>query len=269
MMRTNFNGDNAAAGIVACGEDCSWLQATDGAEVMLARSSKNRFLGEDSAAAARLNHNRCSEMRAVVPDCDAFISNNSPVLKQLEKTGAPQCGGNVHAKCEVPVRRKMFARWLRFNFVGGTGICVQFVFLSVLKSVLHLDYLAATALAVEAAVVHNFLWHERYTWVDRVQPSWRRSTPRPPGAEAQNLLGRLFAALKRCDIRRLRGSSCRRFLRFNLTTGAVSIVGNLALMRIMVGVGHRNYLVANGIAIVLCSLLNFLVSEEWVFKEDL
>jgi hypothetical protein len=26
-----------------------------------------------------------------------------------------------------------------------------------------------------------------------------------------------------------------------------------------------NYLAANGIAIVLCSLANFLVSDEWVF----
>jgi putative flippase GtrA len=105
-----------------------------------------------------------------------------------------------------------------------------------MKSVLHLDYLAATALSVEAAVVHNFLWHERYTWADRVQGSRRRSLAR--------------------------------LARFNLTTGGVSIVGNLALMRVIVGAGHMNYLVANGIAIVLCSLANFLVSERWVFAEE-
>jgi putative flippase GtrA len=54
-------------------------------------------------------------------------------------------------------------------------------------------------------------------------------------------------------------------LRFNLTTGAVSIGGNLALMMLLVGVGHMNYLVANGVAIAVCSLANFLVSNEWVF----
>ena len=124
-------------------------------------------------------------------------------------------------------------RWCKFNLVGGIGIGVQFVALFLLESVLHFDYLFATAIAVEAAVVHNFVWHEQFTWADRVQSSWRRSL--------------------------------RRLLRFNLTTGAVSIVGNLALMRVMVGEGHMNYLLANAIAVALCSIANFLVSENWVF----
>jgi putative flippase GtrA len=35
----------------------------------------------------------------------------------------------------------------------------------------------------------------------------------------------------------------------------------------MVGVGHMNYLAANAIAIAMCSLANFLVSDEWVFAD--
>jgi putative flippase GtrA len=132
-------------------------------------------------------------------------------------------------------RRGTVLRWLKFNAVGVLGIGVQVAVLLTLKSGFHLSYLPATALSVEAAVLHNFLWHERYTWSDRVQPSWRKSLPR--------------------------------LLRFNLTTGGVSIAGNLALMKLMVGLGHMNYLVANGIAIALCSLANFLVSEEWVFAK--
>jgi putative flippase GtrA len=56
-------------------------------------------------------------------------------------------------------------------------------------------------------------------------------------------------------------------VRFNLTIGAVSIVGNVVLMRVMMGSGHLNYLVANGIAIALCSVVNFLVSDGVVFQE--
>jgi putative flippase GtrA len=57
-------------------------------------------------------------------------------------------------------------------------------------------------------------------------------------------------------------------LRFNLTNGAVSILGNLALMKVMVGFGQMNYLLADAIAITLCSAANFLVSEEWVFAAE-
>jgi putative flippase GtrA len=128
-----------------------------------------------------------------------------------------------------------FVRWCKFNFVGGIGIGVQFTALFLLKSALHFNYLAATAIAVEAAVIHNFVWHEQFTWADRLQSSWRKSFVR--------------------------------LIRFNLTNGAVSIIGNLALMKVMVGHGHMNYLLANAIAIILCSFANFLVSETWVFKE--
>lgn len=120
-------------------------------------------------------------------------------------------------------------RWLKFNFVGGIGIGVQLVVLAVLKSGLHVDYLIATGLAVEAAIIHNFLWHERFTWVDRAGPSLVR------------------------------------FLRFSLTTGAFSILGNLVLMKLLVGLGNLNYLVANMITIAACSVVNFVVSDGFVF----
>jgi len=134
---------------------------------------------------------------------------------------------------------RMLMRWLKFNLVGGIGIGVQFAALFLLKSVLRFDYLFATSIAVEAAVVHNFVWHEQFTWSERLRPS---------------------------DSRRAWRASLLRFLRFNFTTGAVSIAGNLALMWVMVGQGHMNYLIANGIAIALCSVANFLVSDGWVFQ---
>jgi len=125
-------------------------------------------------------------------------------------------------------------RWLKFNFVGGIGIGVQFAALCLLMGGLHLHYLVATAAAVEAAIIHNFAWHERFTWRDRVRPSWRRSLPR--------------------------------LVRFNLATGTISLLGNLGLMKMLVGRGHMNYLLANAIAIAMCSLANFLVSDDWAFK---
>jgi putative flippase GtrA len=122
-------------------------------------------------------------------------------------------------------------RWLKFNTVGGIGIGVQLIVLAALKGGLHFDYLTATALAVEAAVIHNFVWHARFTWADRAA-------------------GKGFA----------------RFIRFNLTTGALSIAGNLALMKLFVDAAGLPYLVANGITIAACSIANFMVSDRFVFR---
>jgi len=123
-------------------------------------------------------------------------------------------------------------RWLKFNAVGAGGIVVQLGMLGVLKSGVGLDYLLATGLAVEAAVIHNYLWHERFTWADRSSTnSWMR------------------------------------FAKFNVTTGMFSILGNVILMRALVGGAHMNYWVANILTIALCSFVNFVVSDRFVFGE--
>jgi putative flippase GtrA len=124
-------------------------------------------------------------------------------------------------------------RWLKFNLVGAVGIGVQLAALWILSG-LGVGYMLATAVAVETAVLHNFIWHERFTWVDRAD-------------------GFLWDSL---------GRLCR----FNLTTGAVSIVGNLFLMRVLVGGIHLRPMLANLISIAACSLANFFVSDRWVFR---
>jgi putative flippase GtrA len=126
-----------------------------------------------------------------------------------------------------------FLRWMKFNAVGGIGIVVQLGALALFRSRLKLDYLVATGLAVEIAVIHNFLWHERFTWADR-----------PARRPVQSLV---------------------RLAKFNASNGAVSILGNLALMRLLVGELKVNYVAANLIAIVVCSLVNFLLGDRFVF----
>ncbi|MFZ3339320.1 MAG: GtrA family protein [Terriglobales bacterium] len=132
--------------------------------------------------------------------------------------------------------RQSLLRWLKFNFVGGVGIVVQLAALALFRSALHLNYLLATALAVETAVIHNFLWHERFTWKDR--PSAHRL------------------------------QSLARFAKFNATNGAVSIIGNLLIMRALVGQFNMNYMLANLVAITICSLANFLLSDWVVFERE-
>jgi putative flippase GtrA len=129
--------------------------------------------------------------------------------------------------------QQTFIRWMKFNGVGGIGIVVQLAALALLSSWLKLGYLLATGLAVEIAVIHNFVWHERFTWADR-----------PAGRPIQSLA---------------------RFVKFNASNGAVSLAGNLLLMRWLVGEFKLNYVASNLAAVVACSLVNFLLSDRFVF----
>ena len=124
----------------------------------------------------------------------------------------------------------IFHRWVKFSAVGAGGIFVQVVLLTLLLRVAGLHYLAATALAVEASVLHNFIWHRRWTWKDRPQ-------------------SRVTLML----------------LRFNLTSGAMSLAGNLILMFVLVSQARLNPFIANLITIAICSLINFTLSDRFVF----
>ena len=132
---------------------------------------------------------------------------------------------------------RVLRRWATFNLVGIMGVGVQIMTLVMLRGWFHMDYLLATALAVEAAILHNFVWHERWTWVDRTTSH---------------------------DSTRL-----ARLLRFNLTIGVLSIGENLLFMELLVGRLEVHYLVANLIAIASCSVLNFVASDRLVFREAL
>ncbi|MBN2431141.1 MAG: GtrA family protein [Acidobacteria bacterium] len=125
-------------------------------------------------------------------------------------------------------------RWGKFNVVGGAGVLVQLAVLYGLVGILGMHYLPATLLAVEAAILHNFCWHERWTWSDR--------TRHHPGA----VLHRLVA--------------------FNVTTGLTSLLGNLVFMFLLVDQMGLHYLMANLLAIAACSLFNFLVSDRFIFR---
>ncbi|MGA9643006.1 MAG: GtrA family protein, partial [Terriglobales bacterium] len=58
------------------------------------------------------------------------------------------------------------------------------------------------------------------------------------------------------------------FAKFNATNGAISILGNLLIMRALVGQFKMNYMIANLIAVTICSLINFLLSDWVVFEHS-
>ena len=124
-----------------------------------------------------------------------------------------------------------------FNAVGTMGVGVQLTVLVSLTEGLGLNYLVSTVLAVESAILHNFVWHERWTWRDRDQD-------REPG-----IRGRWM-----------------RLAWFNLVTGALSISSNVVLTGLYVSTLGIHYAIANLMAIATCSLLTFAASDRFVFR---
>lgn len=121
-------------------------------------------------------------------------------------------------------------RFLRFNLVGLVGIAVQLTTLAILNRTLPHHYLLTSTLAVELTLLHNFLWHLHYTWPE---------TPSPLTA----------------------------LLRFHLSNGLISLIGNFVLMRLFIHSLHMRILIANALAITCCGLANFLLAHFWAFAQ--
>jgi dolichol-phosphate mannosyltransferase len=124
----------------------------------------------------------------------------------------------------------LLRRFSRFGLVGAGGILVQLLALGTLLRCLDVHYLVATALAVEASVIFNFVWHQRWTWKDR-----------PSSNHAMT------------------------FVRFNLSNGAVSVFMNVLLMSVFVGFAGLRPLLANLLSIAVCAAVNFTLADRFVF----
>jgi putative flippase GtrA len=122
-------------------------------------------------------------------------------------------------------------RWGKFNLVGAIGMVIQLSLLALLNRWMGGHYLLASAAAIELTLLHNFVWHLHYTWRDRRETS----------------------------------SRVRQLVRFHLSNGLVSMLGNLALMRLLVYRAHLPILISDTLAILCCSVVNFCVGHTWSF----
>jgi dolichol-phosphate mannosyltransferase len=130
-------------------------------------------------------------------------------------------------------RRSRGRRLLKFSIVGAAGIAVQLATLAALTA-MAINYLLATVLAVEMAILHNFFWHRRFTWPDRLT--------------------------------RVEQGVTRSLIRFHLGNGLISAIGNLVMMRVLVGFFRLPVVAANISAITICWLANFFVCDYWIFS---
>ena len=115
-------------------------------------------------------------------------------------------------------------RCWKFNAVGWMGAGVQLAALA-LAIAAGMSTLPATALAVETALVHNYVWHTRWTWRGRESRFWR----------------------------------------FQISNGLISLLSNLLLTQTLAAWTGLPAIAANAVAIAATGLLNFWIGDRWVF----
>ncbi len=131
-----------------------------------------------------------------------------------------------HAAC-------LRSRAAKFMCVGMAGAAAQLFVFSILVERFHLQTMAGAALAVELAIVHNFAWHERFTWRNRrVSGAW---------------------------------PACLRLARFHAANGLISLAGNTILTYVFVQRCHFGPVLSAVASIAVCAPLNFLAAEWWVY----
>ena len=134
----------------------------------------------------------------------------------------------------MPVRPLHTARLLPFSVVAGLGFIVQLGAVTAL-TVCGWSEAVSMSVAVECAVLHNFAWHERWTWRDR----------------------------------RGAGSWIRRLVAFHAANGITSIAANVALVSLLARWTTLGLTVRTVIAVCLTGLLNYAAADRLVFAAPL
>ena len=124
-------------------------------------------------------------------------------------------------------------RVIAFVIVATLGFGVQAAAISVLTSTAEMPVAFATAIGVLLAVLHNFAWHDRWTWADRTT-----------GAPA-----------------------IARLAKFTASVGFVSLAGTVAFTTVYVVAFCLPLVLGNLLAVWSTALLNYLVLDRLVFRE--
>lgn len=128
---------------------------------------------------------------------------------------------------------KLPTRFITFTMVGVSGIVVNQAILYYAHESLMVPLAIASLMAIQIAIINNFIWNRKFTWTDRPMH----------GMQA------IFTGL----------------LRFTLVSwiaGGINWVVLLALTRFL-GI---HYMFANLIAILIASILNYFLNDLWTFR---
>ncbi len=121
----------------------------------------------------------------------------------------------------------------KFMVVAWLGAGVNTAFLYLFKGVWRIPIIPASIMAIEIAIVHNFVWMRYWAWRDR--------TDRPPFV--------------------------KQLLFYNAATGAVDLAANVSILWVLSTFFGVHYLVANILGMAAGPFIKFWLNEKLIFRE--
>ena len=136
---------------------------------------------------------------------------------------------------EIPAKTlAILFRGGKFMAVAWLGMVVNTGCLYLFKGVLGIRLIPASMMAIEIAIIHNFIWFRSWTWRDREH--------QPP----------FF----------------RQLIKFNLATGAVDFSANIAVLWSLSTFFGVHYLLANVLGMIAPPFIKFWLNEKLIFRES-
>lgn len=145
-----------------------------------------------------------------------------------------QCASGLISRKRFNVKRFLLpehitAHFIKFSIVGALGTLLNLALMALLVEVFATGHIAASAIAIETSIIHNFLLNNFWTFGSRGQSS----------------------------------TLCKRLIHFNLISVG-SMVVNVAVSAALIQMDIR-YLLAQASGIVAAYAINYLVTAHLVF----
>lgn len=157
-----------------------------------------------------------------------------PYIFKKRKKGRSKFGVRVQSEYLSMISKRYINKYetlLKFIIVGAIGTIINLAAMYSLVEYFNLNYILASAIAVEVSIINNFILNNLWTFKGK----------------------------------KLMSSTVSRFLKFN-TASILALTINVATLYLLVRLGIW-YLIAQFIGIVLAFGINFIINIRWVFKK--
>lgn len=150
----------------------------------------------------------------------------------LREQGESKLGSKVIVDYIIMLIKQAFKKYnkfIKFCFVGASGVVVNVGLLYLLTEYASWYYLASSAFAIEVSIVTNFLLNNWWTWKKKNK------------------------------------GFISRFFKFNLVS-LIALVVNMGVLLFFTEIVGLWYILSNLIGIAVATIINFSLNDKWTFK---